>query len=504
MKLYLNELAPWEEKKEYYHQIQLGKDINIQAELLRTGIEEQTRAQLASASAIVASQDRIAEGIGDLTNVNLEGFNQVNTRLDDISSGIAGLQAAFEWGISEVVWQLEQNRKELKQILEVLQSPLDTQARERRNRAEKAYTNGWIDDAEEEYLESEKLNRYDFAIHISLGIIYLFHKIDKKKSFDYFQNAYKYALPESKYYASYALLHLALINRSFNKLEESAKFTEKAIELTPDFIEAYYQNAQYNAQISNSSLSIKRLEKAIRADLKYCLKVDNDSMFDPIRQDVNDLINKLTSEITNNCSEKIKKVKNSQSTINSILKKIDHKEIKDFRKELNKIETLMSRHSFFDSIKALDAISALSDLISKDLIGHHILIKRTIDSLEGECLEFRENLNDQHKKAMEKIKEKRDSFDPIFTGIGLFTIILTSAGIAVVIGYFISVLLGLAIGFVAFCGFVRFFADGREAIIANWLPYPPEPELPEDLHDKELLIKQLKVSSTNLKAISIL
>ena len=44
MKLYLNELAPWERKKEYYHTIQLGKDVRSQTE----AIDRQTKAFVAA------------------------------------------------------------------------------------------------------------------------------------------------------------------------------------------------------------------------------------------------------------------------------------------------------------------------------------------------------------------------------------------------------------------------------------------------------------------------
>ena len=65
MKLYLNKLAPWERKKEYFYHIQLGKDVNSQANTLRQAIDNQTRVNLASASAVIVSQERISEGIRD-------------------------------------------------------------------------------------------------------------------------------------------------------------------------------------------------------------------------------------------------------------------------------------------------------------------------------------------------------------------------------------------------------------------------------------------------------
>ena len=285
---YLNELAPWERKNEYHHTIQLGEDVRTQTKSINNSTKAMVATQIASTNAIIASQERINEGI-----------DKVAYGIERIEEGIYGLQAAFEWGISEVVWQIEQNRKVLKSILEVLMAPLDTQAKERRKRAENAYSNGWINDAEEEFLEAEKLNRYDFAIHISLGMIYLFRKIDKEKALEYFEKAIKYARPESNYHTSYALLYKGVIMRDYGQIEEAEKCTAEAVELSPDFADAFYQNAQYNAQLRNVQKSIANLAKAIKIDKNYCLKADKDEMFDPIKSEVNKLFKRLRDEVSN-------------------------------------------------------------------------------------------------------------------------------------------------------------------------------------------------------------
>jgi len=285
MPLYLNELAPWERKNEYYHIVQLGKDVREQTSIINDQTKAMIASQIASADAVIASQERISEGI-----------DTVVCGVERVEEGISGLEAAFEWGISEVVWQIEQNRAILKNILEVLMAPLDTQARERKKRAEEAYANAWIDDAEEEFLESEKLNKFDFSIHISLGMLYLFHKIDKIKSLSYFEKAIKYSKPKSAFITSYALLHKALIHFDMGNTEQAEKSTDEAISLSPTFSEALYQNAQYNAQLQNANKSIQNLEKAIRSDKIYCLKANNDEMFDPIRDRVTNLFEKLRDE----------------------------------------------------------------------------------------------------------------------------------------------------------------------------------------------------------------
>ena len=58
MSLYLNELAPWERKNEYYNNIQLGKDVRTQTEVISRSTQAMVAAQMASTSAI--SINRIA------------------------------------------------------------------------------------------------------------------------------------------------------------------------------------------------------------------------------------------------------------------------------------------------------------------------------------------------------------------------------------------------------------------------------------------------------------
>ena len=378
MALYLNELAPWEEKSQYLSQVQLGKDVKQQIKIIEDGVNAQIESQLTSTNAVIASQDRIAEGIGNLA-----------VGIDNISNGIQDLKASFEIGISEVIWQIEQNSKVLKGIIEVLQSPLDTQAKERKKRADEAFANGWINDAEEEYLESEKLNKFDFSIHISLGIIYLFNIIDKKKALEYFQKAAKYALPKSNFYTSFALIYQALAHRSFDEIEEAEKLTDEATKLTPDFGEAWYQNAVYNEILGNKEKFLKSLVNSILIDRGFCLKAEKDFKGSSL-QDVCDMVMGLKNYETQQVEKLYKAILKEYGTYLEILEKIfdnamaypcdifvgnpiDLPHLKGQLPEVNKVkidsllDSLLSRDSYFD---ILDAKIYLKQL-QKNLASHN-------------------------------------------------------------------------------------------------------------------------------------
>ncbi|MDP3104366.1 MAG: CDC27 family protein [Candidatus Methanoperedens sp.] len=228
---------------------------------------------LETANRIIVSQDRIASGI-----------DEINFGIDRLSDGLESLASAFDWGFSELVWQIEQQRKELTNILKVLEAPLDTQAKELKKRAEDAYKNKWIDDALEDFLESEKKNRYDFTVHQYLGNIYFFEKKAPEIALKYYEKAAKYAEPKSLYYTSYALIHIALIYYLEKDFKKAYDATSKAIELSPDFYEAHYQHAKYCANLNKYDEAIEHLDKAQIGDRYYCVKADSEKDFQVMKK----------------------------------------------------------------------------------------------------------------------------------------------------------------------------------------------------------------------------
>lgn len=286
MPLYLNELAPWERKNEYFSKIELGKDIKEQAQAVAAATNQLVAAQLATANSIVASQEYIRETISS-------GVNKIACGIDGVKQGLEGMQSSFEFGISEVVWQLEQNRQSLRDILDVLSAPLDTQSKELRRRAEDAYANGWIEDALEDFKASEDKNKYDFTIHISLGMLYLYHVKDKETALRYFDKAIKYARPKSKYHFSYALLYKSIILRESGNIDDAMKCTAEAVASSPEFSEAYYQNAINEALLGMIPDSLFR---ATRIDSKYLLKAYNDEYFESSVPFLNNVARVLADE----------------------------------------------------------------------------------------------------------------------------------------------------------------------------------------------------------------
>lgn len=381
--LYLNSLAPWEEKKQYLEIVKLGTSLKEQTEAIQLASKQQFSKYVESNNELTSQVISNQKITNDLIKTEIKSLNY---SIGEISEGLQGLQSSFEWGIASVVWQIEQNRTLLLNILDVLKAPLDTQAKELRTRAQEAFSNGWFDDAEIDYLESEEKNRYDFTVHISLGLIYLFHKINKEKALEYFEKAIKYAKPKSNYYTSYALLHKAIIMLDLNKVEEAERATQEAITLSPDLREAYYQNAQYNALLGNTELSFKSLIHCVKYDINYLLKYDNDPLFEKCKAELNNSLENVRKEFAERTSEKLKISKDKLNSIlqfltnNSSHEKID----KDFDEIILEIEKQLSR------------IDQLENIISQSGIFDIYLIKE----------ENNKEIRDEIKIISDNIKEK--------------------------------------------------------------------------------------------------
>jgi len=302
-----NSLVPFEEKIESWQVAHPRRWIATadRAEVLNflsTQTKKVVKAQLEAADRIIVSQDRVVDEIDRATREITEG-------LEEITWGLKELQATFEWGFTELIWQIEQERKVLKDILEVLQAPLDTQAKELRKRAEYAYRNGWINDAITDFLESENKNRYDFTIHQNLGNIYLFEKRNSEKALEYYEKAVKYAAPKSSYYASISLLHLGLVRYLRGDFQRAYEATLKAIELSPNLYEAHYQHAQYCAKLGSGhhKEAIQHLRTAIVNGGKYyCVKADSEKDFNVMKKELLVLFEELRNEVQSEAKLEIK------------------------------------------------------------------------------------------------------------------------------------------------------------------------------------------------------
>lgn len=379
MDTYLDTLAPWEEKRAYYSNIKPGNKIVELKESLKKQTLRMISAQIAPADSIISSQGRKDDVIHD-----------IEYDMKSIGQGMRGLKAAFEWGISDVVWLIEKDREDLKGIIMALCGASDKQINTLREKAEDAYASGKMDDALVYFTELEPHVVKDFSVCISLGIIYLFHKIDKKKALEYFEKAVKNARSQFAYYASYALLYKALIKRDFGLIEEAEECTNEAIELSPDFTEAMYQNAQYNALLNRPEKAVPLLKKAIKKDIIYCLKISGERDFDGIKPEIIKLYEEIRDEKKAEVKEKLEGEKKSVVLLNNAVKgiqKLGYDVPKDFSVELfqenekdekSEIDKMLENNSVFD----VHIADILLTLLSAKLKRRKDRLKRKSDEIQ--------------------------------------------------------------------------------------------------------------------------
>ncbi len=431
---YIDELAPWEKRDGYYRDIRLGKSVRIQKGEITSQALKMITSQIASTNAIIASQNIVVDTISDLLRDT-----------ETIGDGIFGMRAAFEWGISDVVWQIEMKSARMKECLKHLYATVDEETKHFkktkhfREEVEEDYAQGHIDAALENFLTLTKENEFDFSIYTSIGIIYLFHKIDKEKALYYFDKAAIYAKKQSAYYTSYALLYKALIKRDYGLIEEAEKLTKKALKTLSNFSEAMYQNALYNAILNKPDKAIPLLRQVIDNDVAYCLKINNEPEFDGIRPQINKLLeearDKRNEEVKNRqrgLEEKIFLLDDTIGYITVIGYDVSEGCYTGPLKEKNTEATdIITNNSILDTRIAGLVLSQLNKRL-----------QYTEASVKDKCREIKEDLKDEIQKIESNISaaKKRKNFLHfiiyLFTGqivaipIGLSVETLSVIGIA--------------------------------------------------------------------------
>jgi tetratricopeptide (TPR) repeat protein len=252
-----------------------------------------------------------AGGLGALRNPargDVRGTLQtLEFNLATLAGGVAQLNADFTPLLGDIIWKLEMQRSTLLDVLqEIRLAEFEREARAYRTRAERAYLNGWYEEALRDFLKAEKRNYPDYVVLRSIANIYLYHSINLPKALAYFRKAAKYARPsdaqqaaEAHYFAALACLVGRHSDVPLESLadeawaEESLSQLQQAIELQPQFSEAHYQRAGVSALLGRMEEAISSLEQAISGDARYYERAKTDPIFDALRPQVESLLERL-------------------------------------------------------------------------------------------------------------------------------------------------------------------------------------------------------------------
>lgn len=353
-------------------------------------IRHAAEAQLRLTDNTIASGDRINEIISDI-NLELRGpFKELLFGIDE--------------GIREISDRLELQTVELQEIKQLIANPLDTQAKELRKRGEIAYVNGWIDEAETDLLEAVKKNYQDFVAHKILGNIYYYYKNDYSRALEYYLKAAKYAIPQSAWYASYALVDSAMVYFKLGQSSNAYESSKKALSLLSEDPNVIFTHSIYASRTRNINEAVECLRKSTLKDSKFLAVAYVDDRFSDIKHE----IIKLAEDLRNN--EK-KRLIHIIEQIETAKKEVNYwgivNEFNELDKTLAYLRKLDSANSYFDLLKAT---RMAQDTLEKN-ISDWVSIASGL-------------INERKKIYSELLSEKSKNRDiPIFMGGCLMSVI---------------------------------------------------------------------------------
>ncbi|MDI6784527.1 MAG: hypothetical protein QME64_10590, partial [bacterium] len=304
-------------------------------------------------------------------------------------AGLQELCFSIDDGFRELSYKLDLQNETLQAIKEILERPLNTQARELRKRAEFAYMNSWMDEAEVDLLESEKKNYQDFiALHI-LGNIYYYYKKNNQKALEYYQKSAKYAAPQSKNDACTALIYAARVFYELGKLDDAYKSTGLAMSMLSDDTHILFNHAAYAAITGHPDESIDCLRKAVLKDPNFLIAADKDERFFSVKQEKENLKRNLRDEQRQVVEQQRQTVNFVRQKISSARNEVENlgitdltfsleKELAALDKGITEIDRLYNNNSYFDFLKAEEMALKAKDIAQNNYehsLGKWIKVK---------------------------------------------------------------------------------------------------------------------------------
>lgn len=341
-------------------------------------LSKKAESQLKRTDRVIASNELIADKVSELNQAVTLGLYAIN-------EGLREFCFVIDDGLREVYDKLDLMSHQLDSIREILEKPLDTQARELRKRGEFAYLNDWIEEAETDLLEAERKNYQDFLVHLMLGNIYFYHKTNHQKALEYYQKAAKYAAPQSKKHAGYALVCAAMVYYKDGRIADAYNSTKLALEFLPQDWNAVYHHARYSAKMGHLEEFKDGLTRCIINYPTYLLTADNDDNLLNVKSELIEISIKLRDEKKNRV-EKVLKMLISAKEEAEVL---GIRDFESFNNTLHKVTELYKRNSYFDLLKAEQlAISEFEENLSNWLKSKNEIIasldteKREIEKKE--------------------------------------------------------------------------------------------------------------------------
>lgn len=190
----------------------------------------------------------------DLASSNSEGFRLMAATMEDVAENLI---SAIEPRLTEIVEELRIHTVQFAQILDALQKPKGTRARETWDMAQADYARKFFDNAKKHCHECIELNPSDFLAYEMLGRIAL-HDGDLDEARKWFETTAKYAQPVSAPFTARALLSQATVWELKAQYELALKYAESALDCVPGLPEGLYATGKYLAATGEPASTAKR------------------------------------------------------------------------------------------------------------------------------------------------------------------------------------------------------------------------------------------------------
>ena len=182
------------------------------------------------------------------------------------------------------------------------------------------------------------------------------HEKNPEKAIEYYEKTVKYAIPESKYFASNAFLHLALVYSLKMDYQKAYEYSTKAKKLSPSMWFAYYEHARYCAKLGKENEVFDNLKTAFDYDIFFLLKAINEPDFINLKSDLSELTRIRKNMWEKRAKSEVYKLTQLLNDISSF--DIDYHDPKSESSfaDIERAELLIKRDSIIDYFEAWNLI----------------------------------------------------------------------------------------------------------------------------------------------------
>lgn len=280
------------------------------------GIERLSRSQQATAAVLQAELAYQSERLGaEIARQIEQSSRQMVSAIErgsaDIVESIQHMSAYLGAELCEVRWAVERHTKVSQGILQVLLQSKDNESRQCYEEGVRCYEVGEYDLAKREFVKALEVKPSNYFAYQYLGFVAVTgdRPDEAVRNFDL---ARKFA--GNGYHEALALSHLARSHYASGDLSKAAELARAATEAHAESANFWYESAAYCVRLGRAEPAIHALRQAIERDWTYWAVVVSDPVFDPIRSEVDRLLDELREREKANALRSLEKLKQAVGT----------------------------------------------------------------------------------------------------------------------------------------------------------------------------------------------